>query len=65
MVRKDNYKLIYYPKIKKSLLFDLDNDPDEMVDLSLNSNFDPIVKYLHSELRNLQEEMGDSLEMSD
>jgi arylsulfatase A-like enzyme len=65
MVRKDKFKLICYPKIKKSLLFDLDNDPDEMVDLSLNSNFDPIVKYLHSELRNLQEEMGDSLEMSD
>ena len=34
MIRKDNYKLIVYPNIKKTLLFDLLNDPEEMTDLS-------------------------------
>ena len=33
MIRQDNYKLIYYPKIDKTLLFDLKKDPQEMHDL--------------------------------
>ena len=33
-VRDDRWKLIRYPHINKSQLFDLANDPDEMSDLS-------------------------------
>jgi len=34
MVRNDNFKLIHYPRINKSLLFDLVKDPQEKNDLS-------------------------------
>lgn len=39
MIRKDQYKLIYYPYGNKVQLFDLQNDPKELTDLSLNSEF--------------------------
>ena len=38
MVRKDNYKLIYYHGYEAQL-FDLDSDPDELNDLSNNNNY--------------------------
>jgi len=34
MVRTDQHKLIFYPKLNKILLFDLEKDPEEMRDLS-------------------------------
>ena len=34
MVCDDGFKLIYYPKIEKTLLFDLEKDPLEMTDLA-------------------------------
>lgn len=34
MIRKDNWKLIYYPCGHRSQLFDLDSDPAELIDLS-------------------------------
>lgn len=34
MIRKDGYKLIVYPEVPKVLLFDLENDPYELHDLS-------------------------------
>ena len=39
MIRKDNFKLLVYPKINKVLLFDLKNDPHEMNDLSNDSRY--------------------------
>jgi len=33
-VRDARYKLIRYPEINKTLLYDLENDPDELVDLT-------------------------------
>ena len=38
MVRKDNYKLIYYHGYEVEL-FDLENDPDELNDLSSDNNY--------------------------
>ena len=34
MVRTDRWKLIHYPKIDQYQLFDLTNDPNELVDLA-------------------------------
>ena len=34
MIRTDRWKLIHYPKINRHQLFDLKNDPDELLDLS-------------------------------
>jgi choline-sulfatase len=38
MIRKDNYKLIYYHGYEAQL-FDLDSDPDELNDLSNNNDY--------------------------
>ena len=41
MIRKDGFKLIVYPKINKILLFDMENDPEEMNDLSEVPKYKP------------------------
>ncbi len=61
MVRKDNYKLIHYPKINKTLLFDLKRDPDEMHDLAAEPRHASTVRDLLHTLRKLQGEVGDTL----
>jgi len=59
MITIDDHKLIVYPKINKTLLFDLKNDPFEMEDLS-----DKLPKKrqeLFSKLVELQTSMNDEL----
>lgn len=63
MVRRDNYKLIYYPKANKILLFDLAKDPHEMNDLSKDPTFAPVIKNLFQELNKLQVDLGDTLKL--
>jgi arylsulfatase A-like enzyme len=65
MVRKGDYKLIYYPKIKKTLLFNLENDPDEMHDLAADPNYAPKIKELFQTLKILQKDTGDTLEITE
>lgn len=64
MIRKDNYKLLVYPNLKKTLLFDLKNDPEEMIDIANNPNQKERVQSLFSELLVLQKEMNDSLDLT-
>lgn len=64
MVRKDNFKLIYYPKIQKILLFDLKQDPYEMNDLSENRQYESKMNELKQELIDLQQQVGDSLKLN-
>lgn len=64
MIRKDNYKLLVFPKLDKMLLFDLKNDPEEMHDLSAAPEQQERIKSLFSDLLNLQKEMDDSLDLS-
>ena len=61
MVRKDNFKLIWYPKAEKYLLFDLEKDPDEMVDIAIRDENKPIIEDLKVELKKLQADVGDTL----
>ncbi|MBD8491303.1 sulfatase-like hydrolase/transferase [Echinicola sp. CAU 1574] len=65
MIRKDGYKLLVYPKINKVLLFDMNNDPMEMIDLSKESEHEERVKSMFEDLLELQEEMGDPLDLND
>ncbi|MFY0598125.1 MAG: sulfatase-like hydrolase/transferase [Cyclobacteriaceae bacterium] len=65
MIRKDGYKLMVYPKINKVLLFDLENDPEEMNDLADNEAFSEKVKTMFGELLSLQKKMGDPLSLED
>lgn len=64
MVRKDDYKLIYYPKIDKALLFNLATDPEEMHNLSEDPQSADILKSLFQALKGLQEDVGDPLAIS-
>lgn len=64
MVRKDDFKLILYPENKKILLFDLKNDPYEIVDLSNQPEYRPKVRELFRLLRQKQTEVNDSLDLS-
>jgi len=64
MIRKDKYKLLVYPEINKVLLFDLDNDPDEMYDISSNPKNSKLVKSMFEDLIQLQQEMEDPLDLT-
>ena len=63
MIRKDNYKLIVYPKSQKILLFDLENDPLELHDLSSDPKNSERLKTLFKDLMQLQGSMGDELDL--
>ncbi|KAA1243514.1 sulfatase-like hydrolase/transferase [Aquimarina sp. RZ0] len=64
MIRKDGYKLIVYPKLSKVLLFDIKNDPEEMVDISSQPAFKEKVLSLFTELLTLQKEKNDPLDLA-
>lgn len=64
MIRKGDYKLILYPKIKKTLLFNLKEDPLERTDLSDKVQYKDTVRELFKDLQYLQKKMGDSLQLS-
>lgn len=63
MIRKDNFKLLVYPELKKVLLFDLKNDPEEMNDISKIPYNKDKVKSLFAELLQLQKDMDDPLDL--
>jgi len=63
MVRTDNYKLIVYPQARKILLFDLENDPLEIYDLSDKPDLQDIKMELVSRLKNQQKLMEDPLDL--
>ena len=64
MIRKDGFKLMVYPKIKKILLFDLKNDPLEQHNISDQNQFKGKVKTLFENLLLLQRKHRDSLDLS-
>ncbi len=64
MIRKDGYKLVIYPKLGKVLLFDLNNDPDEITNLSDHKDYKNKVNSLFLDLIVLQKDMNDTLDLS-
>ncbi len=65
MIRKDGFKLLVFPKIKKVQLFDLKNDPNEVTDLSENPKYQHKVRTLFIDLMELQSSMGDELNLDE
>ncbi|GJM28961.1 MAG: choline-sulfatase [Cyclobacteriaceae bacterium] len=61
MIRKDGFKLVVYPKIDKLLLFDLEEDPNEINDLSNDPEYTDRLQILFNDLIALQREMEDPL----
>ncbi|MCF7567865.1 sulfatase-like hydrolase/transferase [Sabulilitoribacter arenilitoris] len=63
MIRKDNYKLILYPKAKQMLLYNLNEDPLELNDLAKDAENLDKIKSLFIDLIQLQKEKGDALDL--
>lgn len=59
MATDGKFKLIYYPEIKKTLLFDLGNDPDEMNNLADAPEYAERVEALWKQLLALQQATND------
>ena len=64
MITMGGYKMIYYPKIDKTLLYDLRNDPLEMKNIADDPANAGIIKNLRKRFKQLQKETGDTLSIS-
>lgn len=64
MLRTEQFKLIVYPNIKKILLFDVINDPEELNDISDIPEYDTILTSLMKELIYQQKILNDPLDLS-
>lgn len=62
MLRTEEYKLIYYPHLKKTQLFNMITDPDELVDLSENKNQRKRIVAMMKELESWKKTVGDPLD---
>jgi arylsulfatase A-like enzyme len=58
-VRDERWKLLVYPQINKTQLFDLEKDPDETHDLAAEKGMEDEVRRLTALLKDWQERMGD------
>ena len=63
-IRDRRWKLIMYPQINKTQLFDLKNDPNELNDLSSNPKFAGELVRMISLLKKRQAEAGDTQSLS-
>lgn len=59
-IRDDRWKLIRYPLIDKTQLFDLQADPHEMTDLAANPEYAGKIKELMALLETTRKELGDT-----
>jgi len=65
MIRKDDWKLIVYPKASKIMLFNIAVDPGETNDVSDDVAYQWKVKSLFDELMATQHHLQDKLDLSD
>ncbi len=63
MISADGYKMIYYPKINKTLLYNLKDDPLEMKNIADDPANAGLIKKLKVRLKELQKETGDTLDL--
>ncbi len=64
MVTEGNDKLIVYPRIGKTMLFDLKTDPLETHDLADDPQYKKKIRNLMDKLQSLQQTMGDKLDLT-
>ncbi len=63
MIRKNNYKLILYPKSQQVLLYNLENDPLELENIASKPENTTKIKSLFKDLIQMQKEKGDELDL--
>ncbi len=64
MVTDGDFKLIYYPKIDKTILYNLVDDPMEMNNLADDPHYANKVQEMRQKLREMQVELSDPLVVS-
>ncbi len=64
MVKDDDYKLMIYPNVNVVRLFDMKRDPKELNDLASNPKYKSKMIKLFEELKRLQAEVGDPLDVT-
>ncbi|UCD60313.1 MAG: sulfatase-like hydrolase/transferase [Flavobacteriaceae bacterium] len=64
MIRKEGFKLVVYPKLDRVLLYDMENDPEEINDLSDEPSYQAKVDDLFQDLLELQQQLNDTLDIS-
>ncbi len=62
-VRTRDYKLIVYPFVRKTQLFDLNKDPWEITNLAEEASLQPVRQELTERLLRFQRELGDKLDL--
>ncbi|WP_158968625.1 sulfatase-like hydrolase/transferase [Paraglaciecola sp. L3A3] len=65
MLRTDDYKLIYYPMLKKTQLFDMHKDPLEMVNLANKPEHKMRIKKMMEKLEEWKKVVNDPLDNND
>jgi arylsulfatase A-like enzyme len=63
MVTEGDYKMLLYPQIEKTLLYNLKKDPKEMHNLADIDQYRPVLKSLFATLLKLQKQTGDELDL--
>ena len=63
MVTKGRYKMIMYPEYKQILLYDLQEDPEELTDIADIPKYRPVIEDLFETFLDLQKETGDTLDI--
>ncbi len=64
MVKSHDYKMIIYPNVDVVRLYDLRKDPNELNDLASNPKYKKRMLSLFEELKKLQSEVGDPLDVT-
>lgn len=62
MLRRDDYKLIYYPHIRKTQLFDMNKDPNELTNLAGEPRYQAMIEEMMAELEVWKRLVGDPLD---
>ena len=65
MVRSQDYKLIYYPMIKRTQLFDMQADPHEKNDISAMPEHAERIKQMMAQLKEWQQTVEDPLDFNE
>ncbi len=63
MISAGGYKMIYYPRINKTLLYNLKTDPLEMKNIADDPANARVIRRLTRRLKKLQKEVGDKLDL--
>lgn len=64
MIKQDAFKLMVYPDAKQVLLYDLENDPNELTNLADRPEYKGKVKELFTALQEEQARLGDQLTLN-